>query len=102
MLIYKIEITILAEEEYASGYKFYEQRQQGLGDRFELEVEKVISQLNRNPYLFQRKYKHYREAVLRRFPYYIVYEIIGNSVIILSFFHGNRNPKTKLKKRDKS
>ena len=98
-MVYKLEITILAEKEYSSSFHYYEEQQPGLGDRFEKETDYLIEKLKVNPYLFQRKYKHYREAVYKRFPYYIVYEIIEDNVIIHSFFHANRNPKTKLKGR---
>ncbi len=96
-MLYKIEITILAEEEYYSTFCYYENQELGLGDKFEKETELLIKKLRKNPYLFQRKYKHYREAIYKRFPYYIVYEIIESSVIIHSFFHTSRNPKRKLK-----
>ena len=99
MSIYKIEITILAEEEYSSAYNYYEDQQYRLGEKLEKETEYVLDKLKVNPFLFQRKYKHYREAILKRFPYYIVYEIIDNTVIIHSFFHAHRNPKRKLKSR---
>ena len=98
-MIYKIEITILAEDEYSSAYNYYEDQQFGLGEKFEKEIEYVLDKLKVNPFLFQRKYKHYREAILKKFPYYIVYEIIDNKVIIHSFFQANRNPKRKLKSR---
>ena len=98
-MVYKLEITILAEKEYSYSFHYYEEQQPGLGDRFEKETDYLMEKLKVNPYLFQRKYKHYREAVYKRFPYYIVYEIIEDNVIIHSFFHANRNPKTKLKGR---
>ncbi|MBP9068506.1 MAG: type II toxin-antitoxin system RelE/ParE family toxin [Bacteroidia bacterium] len=96
---FKIEITTLAEEEYSSAFHYYEQQLSGLGDKFEKETELLMDKLKVNPYLFQRKYKHYREALFKRFPYYIVYEIMDSSVIIHSFFHANRDPKRKLKSR---
>jgi hypothetical protein len=96
---YRLEITTLAEEEYSSAFYYYEGKQPGLGDKFEKETDDLIGKLKANPYLFQRKYRHYREAAYKRFPYYIVYEIIENSVIVHSFFHSNRNPKRKLKSR---
>ena len=98
-MAFKIEITVLAQEEYVSAYRYYEEQVYGLGERFEAETESLINKLKSNPYLFQRKYKHYREAVYRKLPYFIVYEIIGSSVIIHSFFHALRNPARKLKSR---
>ena len=67
--------------------------------KFEKEAEYLIDKLKVNPFLFQRKYKYYREANLKRFPYFIVYEIIDNTIIIHSFFHAHRNPARKLKSR---
>ncbi len=97
MSVYKLEITILAEEEYWSAFHYYEEQQPGLGKKFEKETEDLMDHLQVNPYLFQRKFKHYREAIYRRFPYFIVYEVIEKSIIIHSFFHTSRNPKRKLK-----
>lgn len=99
-MTFKLEITTLAEEEYSSAFHYYQEQQQGLGDKFEVETEYLMDKLKQNPYLFQRKYKHYREAVFKHFPYFIIYEIIGNSVIVHSFFQANRNPKRKLKPRN--
>lgn len=99
MTTYKLEITILAEEEYSSAFHYYEEQQPGLGKKFEKETEYLIDRLVANPYHFQRKFKNYREAIFRQFPYYIIYEIIENSIIVLSFFHASRNPKRKLKPR---
>jgi hypothetical protein len=96
---FKLEITTLAEEEYSSAFHYYEGKQSGLGDKFEKEADHIMDKLKQNPYLFQRKYKHYREAVFKGFPYFVIYEIIDNSVIVHSFFHANRNPKRKLKSR---
>jgi hypothetical protein len=97
--VYKIQISTLAEEEYLSAYKYYENQQYGFGEKFEKEADFLIDKLKVNPFLFQRKYKHYREAILKRFPYFIVYEIIDNTIIIHSFFHAHRNPTRKLKSR---
>jgi plasmid stabilization system protein ParE len=96
---FKLEITNLAEEEYSSTFHYYEEQQPGLGVKFEKEADYLMDKLKQNPYLFQRRYKHYREAVFKRFPYFIIYEIIDSSVIVHSFFHANRNPKRKLKSR---
>ncbi len=88
----------MAEEEYSSAFLFYQEQVLGLGDKFEKEVDYLITQLKRNPFLFERRYKHYREAVFKGFPYFIVYEIIESTVVVHSFFHAKRNPKRKLKK----
>jgi plasmid stabilization system protein ParE len=97
--IYKLFFTELAEGEYIEAFKYYEEQQEGLGEKFEFEIENIIKYLLTNPFIFQRKFKHYREAPLKKFPYFIVYEIYGKSIIINSIFHTSRNPKKKLKRK---
>jgi hypothetical protein len=92
---FKLEITELAEIEFISGFHYYETQQAGLGSQFELQVDILISKIIDNPFLFQRRFKHFREALIKKFPYFIVYEISGNLIIIHSFFHTSRNPKSK-------
>lgn len=98
-MVYKIEILVLAEEEYFSAYRFYESQKSGLGFQFEKETDSIIDKLKFNPFLFQIKFKYYREAIYKTFPYYIVYEIIDDTVVILSVFHSFRDPDRKLKSR---
>jgi hypothetical protein len=50
--MYKIEITALAEEEYLSAFKYYEEQLQGLGYKFEKETDTLVDKLKTNPYLF--------------------------------------------------
>ncbi len=94
---YSILFTELAEREYLEAFYYYEEQLPGLGKKLEHELDVIIKSIAKNPFLFQRKFKHYREVLLKKFPYFIVYEIIGNSVIINSVFHTSRNPKTKIK-----
>ena len=95
--MYSIIITEKAETEYYTAYWYYEEARPGLGVSFEHEVGKSLKTIKKNPVLFQRKYKRYREALLRRFPFFIVYEIIKDRIIVHSFFHTSRNPKKKYK-----
>ena len=95
MSVYNIKVTEKAEWEYHSAYLYYEQERVGLGSEFELEIEKSFKLIVQNPLLFPRKYKQHREALIRKFPYFIVYEIFKNSVIVHSVFHTSRNPKIK-------
>jgi plasmid stabilization system protein ParE len=98
MVKFKIEITENAESEYISGFQYYEQQVIGLGVKFELEADVLLKQISENPYLFQRKFKHYREAIFRKFPYFIVFEIVDSLIVVHSFFHTSRHPNNKLRK----
>jgi plasmid stabilization system protein ParE len=99
MPIYKINYSELAEAEFIETYNYYEKQSTGLGEQLISETETIIAAISKNPYLYQRKHKHYREAVLKKFPFFLVYEIHGNAVIINSIFHTSRNPGSKLKSK---
>lgn len=99
--MYRINITKKAEAEYNAAYWYYEEQRSGLGAFYEHETDKLLKTLKGNPLLFQRKYKQYREALLKKFPYFIIYEIISDVIVIHSFFHTNRNPRKKYPRRSR-
>lgn len=95
MVAYKIAFTTLAETEIIETYNFYEDKQKELGERFLKAIQTTSNSLKLNPYIYQRKHKHFREALVKKFPYFLVYEIIGNTIVIVSVFHTSKNPKSK-------
>ena len=46
-MVFKLEITKLAEEEYSCAFSYYEEQQLGLGDKFEKETDRLGSEKNR-------------------------------------------------------
>ncbi len=89
-----------AEKEYLDSVEWYEQSLIGLGEEFINEVGVVIKQIENNPFLFQKKKLQFREAVVKRFPYLIIYRINQKNmeIDILSVFHCSQNPNKKTKK----
>lgn len=96
MKSYSLIITRKASEEYSDAFWFYEDASKGLGSEFEMEIEKLFNLISQNPFLFPRRFKRFREALVERFPFFIVYEIIGETVVIHSVFHTSRNPESKI------
>ncbi|WYZ22105.1 type II toxin-antitoxin system RelE/ParE family toxin [Flavobacterium soyae] len=76
--------------------EFYESRSKGLGKQFLTYLKSYLKVLKTNPELFEIKKKPgYREMTLVKFPFVIIYEIIGAEIIIYSVFHTSRNPERK-------
>jgi plasmid stabilization system protein ParE len=77
--------------------EWYEEKQPGLGRKFENEIFELIDYISRFPEHYARKRGNYREAVLRLFPYLIIYRIIRKEklIVISSIFHSSRNPRIK-------
>ncbi|MBI4525527.1 MAG: type II toxin-antitoxin system RelE/ParE family toxin [Deltaproteobacteria bacterium] len=63
-----------------------------LGSDFEREIERGIRLISQNPLRWPRFDRDRRRLVVRKFPYSIVYEMIGAEVVILAIAHGRRRP----------
>ncbi len=89
----RITLTPEAEDDIDQGYFWYESRKIGLGREFLTSVDARLQSIGRNPKIFQEIYKHYRRAVVRRFPYSILYEDTGTEVIVYAVFHSHQDPE---------
>jgi len=80
-----------AEAEVREAAAFYQQRRRGLGGALRREVDQALHSIRRNPVPSPRfEGTEYRFLVLRRFPYVVFYEILGDRIHILA--HGRRQP----------
>src|ERR1035437_5604812 len=97
---YHIIYHPLAEKEYLESVSWYEDNLTGLGSDFIREVEKVLTHIETNPFLYAVKKQQLREALIKTFPYVIVYKIIPKQkqIIIVSVFHTSRHPVLKYKR----
>lgn len=90
---FSVILSKRAANEVTDSWKWYEERQNGLGDRF---FDDLISHLNlieKFPDRYSCKYKLYREKCLAVFPYVIIYKINKRKKIVqvVSVFHSSRN-----------
>ena len=65
---------------------------QGLGKDFELCLEAGFNQIQRDPLLFQKRYKNLHIHFIDRFPYGIHYLIEEDTIKVFGVFHTSRNP----------
>ena len=64
-------------------------------------INKCLLSLSTTPYIYAKcphlistKTKTYRNIILKKYPYIIIYSIIKNKVTVLNIIHTSRNPKT--------
>jgi plasmid stabilization system protein ParE len=74
----------------AEAVDWYDSQSPGRGDDFLDSVENAIEAICRNPYQILRG--DLRRAVLRRFPYLIIYSVSQSEVIVLRCIHARRDP----------
>lgn len=88
-----IRLRPQAEAELIEAVLWYEARGPGLGAEFGRAFEAALSAIERNPLAFPILLKNARRALLRRFPYSIVYTVSEKEIVILACFHAKRNPR---------
>jgi len=98
-MLYKVVLQLGAQDDIDDAFNWYEDQQTGLGELFLKELTQFYKKLELNPEIFSKAAKHYRQAILNRFPFVIIYEITKTEVHIYSVFHTSRNPKEKFRKR---
>lgn len=92
---YLLDIKDEANFDVIEGYKYYESKSIGLGDRFLEQLDVFLDLIIQNPYLFPCKKSPFREAFIIDFPYLIVYEIVNNSVVVYAVFNTWKSPDKK-------
>ncbi|WP_315814203.1 type II toxin-antitoxin system RelE/ParE family toxin [Paraflavitalea speifideaquila] len=94
---YSIEYLQKARLELVEAWEWYEDRQTGLGDKFKMSIDSCIRSIEQNPERYPERRKHYREGIIKTFPYLLVYRIHKRKkvIAIVSVFHTRRNPRKK-------
>lgn len=72
--------------------RWYEEQRIGLSYDFELCLEASLSEINRNPESYQKRYKKVKIKFVNRFPYGVHYVTFSNEITILGIFHTSRSP----------
>jgi len=81
-----------AQAEYEEAIAWYQVRSPRASLRFEAEVERVIRVIEGNPEIFPKYDDLHRYALLRRFPFSIVYQHWDDHVYVIAVAHGSRLP----------
>ena len=90
--MYRLLISDESRLDILDAFTWYEGCRPGLGKDFELCLEAGFNQIQRNPLLFQERYKNIRIHFIDRFPYGIHYLIEQDAVKVFGVFHTSRDP----------
>ena len=82
-----------ARSEFDDAYKWYEDQSAGLGEKLIDRVTSLLEKICQRPAAYPITYRDVHRAVVSRFPYVIYYRVVSNQVIVISIFHGRRNPQ---------
>ena len=89
----EVHFTEPASIELDDAIQFYELQLPGLGKKFFNEIEETMELILHFPLLWTSNTTHTRKAVLRKFPYNLIYSIYQNDIYIIAVAHQNRAPE---------
>jgi len=89
-----LRFTGQATQEIAAARSYYEERQAGLGLRFDGAMDAATKAIARSPEMYRASWKDRRRVPLKGFSYFLVYFVNGDTVVVTGCFHTSRNPAT--------
>jgi plasmid stabilization system protein ParE len=89
----KLIVRPEAEEELIEAIDWYEARSSGLGGDFLRCVDACFQRILRFPEAYPIVHRSTRMAVVRRFPYLVLYRFTGSSIAVVAVFHAKRDPR---------
>ena len=89
----KIVFLDQANREFSDAVQYYDSQEPGLGQWFEVEIERAIHWLSTNPEACALRRGIYRRMNLRVFPYYIPYIVRGSTLWVLAIAQSQRRPE---------
>lgn len=82
-----------AEGDISEAYAWYEGRSTGLGEDFLLCLQATFEAIAERPRSFPIVYQHARRALVRRFPYLVLFVEHADVLIVMGVIHAARHPR---------
>ncbi len=81
-----------AAQELREAVRYYERQVAGLGNAFIAEVERTTALILDNPSIGAVTWQHYRQMLVRRFPFTVVYGTREGMLYVIAVAHQHRRP----------
>ena len=88
-LVYRSE----AEQEIFAAAEWYEARGSGLAAEFLRAFDAATASVQRNPLQHPQVHPQMRRALLRRFPYSLIYSVSEEEIVVLACAHWRQSPR---------
>lgn len=89
---YVVQLAPAAEGDIGDAFLWYRERNALIADAFRAEVFDTIDRIADAPLAKGADEEGNRKRVLHRFPYSVIYEVLGSTVTILAVAHHRRKP----------
>jgi len=90
-------LSLQAENELEDALYFYDLISTKIGDNFLNQINTCIESILLNPETYKLEFDVYRQAVVKKFPFVIIYTKIDSKILISAIFHTSKNPNKKFR-----
>lgn len=90
----RVLFTPAARADLADAVTWYEARAPEIVPQFRDALRAVVQRIADNPKQFSPSPYQTRRALLRRFPFLVIFRETANAVYVVAVFHMSRNPRT--------
>jgi plasmid stabilization system protein ParE len=90
MLALQVDPRALAEAEAAA--RWYDDHRPGHGHRFRHKFDELLSRIQDHPQSYQQTDLGVRRALIRRFPFVVVYRVTGSVIQVLAVMPTRSDP----------
>lgn len=87
-----VEFHPEARDDYRDASVWYRARNPRAAERFEAEAEHLLGLVAASPMMFPLYDDEHRFAMLRRFPYSVVYRVEPDRIFVIAVAHSRRSP----------
>ena len=91
----QVLFTAAARANIADELAWYEASAPEAAPQFQEALRGVVGRIERSPRQFPATPHNTRRALLRRFPYLVIFREIGNDTIVVAVFHTRRDPRAR-------
>lgn len=89
---YSLEIKESARKGAVEAFLYYEDQKITLGDRFLDKMELLLNDISKHPKLYPEKYKQFRQALIKPFPYLIIFELVDARIVVYKVIYAKKQP----------
>lgn len=97
--MWRLDVSSEAELEIFEAALRYEREREGLGFRFEAQVNTIFARLLENPFQFPVVEQDVRRALVRDFPHGVFFTTEADLITVLAVLHLRRHPDTWKRRR---
>jgi plasmid stabilization system protein ParE len=88
----RVLFTAAARADLDDALKWYEAHAPEIAPQFHQALRAVVGRIAENPRQFPSSSQQTRRALLRRFPYIVIFRAARNAAYVVAVFHTSRDP----------